>query len=215
MATGIQILSLDRIKRELSIPPNINDDDILLTGQIQAATDWAFRQTGHDLADTDASTVPDGYVGALVVAVRLLYDGLEFRQNAAVWSLLAPYRHVPFPAASGGGGQPVTPVTPVQPRYIGWAADRVIDASDFATAAESGGDELTIPSGGPGYVWFARPTSLGYPTSLTIAGTSVNQINSFSEQAGSVTFSLLDYVIGVSEHELSPALFGRVIHLGG
>ena len=84
MATALEILSLERMKLELSVPEAITDDDVLLEGHIDSAVDWVFRQTGRELATT---------VAACVAVVRELYDGhLNWPNSRALYRLIAPYR---------------------------------------------------------------------------------------------------------------------------
>ena len=171
--------------------------------------------------------IPDGILAACVIVMRQLYDGIQdVRPSATFRALLAPYEKISYWADSFAAPLEeeyfdLTPSTPVTPttvaRYVGWSADRVIAGSDFATAGESTTDELTIPSGGPGvYLVRASARSIsGYPTSLTIAGTSQNQLNAFDRQSGTVTFNSDDYIIGVSQHELAAGLSGRELHISG
>ena len=289
--TTLEVLSLDRARRELSIPLSVTDDNALLTGQIGAAVDWVSKyldapliqviearfggkpergdrpihvagrylkhvlrvrywSDGASLRDAPDITVaaadlgriaetasdfyeiwpptdgwgdmdresrilvdcvrevepiPDGILAACVIVMRQLYDGIQdIRPTATFRALLAPYEKVSYWADSFAEPlaelyfdlSPSTPSTPTTvPRYIGWSADRAIDVTDFATAGESTTDELTIPSGGPGYIWFARRHDQGFPTSLTLEGTSHQQLN---RQSGTVTFNN-DYIIGVSQ----------------
>ena len=309
--TALEVLSLDRARRELGIPLSVTDDNALLTGQIGAAVDWvsqyldaplvqviearfggdpvradcpvtvaarylehvlrvrywsdgAALRDGPDLtvdnADLgritqvasdffeiwpptdgweerqrgsrilvdcvrDVDPINEGILAGCVIVLRQLYDGIQdIRPSATFRALLAPYEKISYWADSFAETlaetyfdlSPSTPSTPTTvPRYIGWSADRVIAVTDFATAGESTTDELTIPSGGPGYIWFARRHDQGYPTSLTIAGTSTNQINSFDRQGADVAFNGEQYIIGVSQHQLAGGLSGRALHISG
>ena len=214
MAIAIDILSLDRAKRELAIPANVTDDDALLTEQIGSAVEWCMSQTGHTLADVVAGTVPAGFKAAVVFTLRRLYDGITTTPaNAAVWSLLAPYRGVEFDADDDAA---VT--TLGLPRYIGWNDGSAISLADFINGlSESDTDTLTVPTQPAGMtrLWFARPEAAGYPTTLFLEGTALNQINSFTEQAGTLSVDLTSVVIGTGDHDLSPRLAGRRIILGG
>ena len=213
MAVPIDILGLDRAKRELSIPANITDDDALLTEQIGSAVEWCLAQTGHELSEVTAGTVPAGFKAAVVFTLRRLYDGITTTPaNAAVWSLLAPYRGVEFDADADDA---VT--TLGLPRYIGWNDGSAISLADFINGlAESDTDTLTVPTQPAGMtrLWFARPEAAGYPTALYLEGTSQNQINSFSQQSGTLSVDLTEVVIGTGDHDLSPRLAGRRIILG-
>ena len=81
------------MRRELSIPDDEHSDDVLLTGHIDSAVDWVFRQTGRELATTVAADVPAGLVAACVAVVRELYDGhLNWPNSRALYRLIAPYR---------------------------------------------------------------------------------------------------------------------------
>ena len=93
MATALEVLSLDRARRELSIPAAVHDDDVLLTGHIDSAVDWVFRQTGRELATTVAADVPPGLIAACVAVCRELYDGhLNWPNSRVLYRLIAPYR---------------------------------------------------------------------------------------------------------------------------
>ena len=212
MAIAIDILGLDRAKRELSIAANVTDEDALLTEQIGSAVDWCMTQSGHVLDDVDAGTVPDGYKAAVVFQLRRFYDGLVTTPaNAAVWPLLAPYRGVPFGSASGD-----SPTLLGLPRYIGWSDGSAITLADFSNGlSESDTDTLTVPTQPTGMarLWFARPESVGYPTELYLEGTGISQINAFTQQAGTLDVDLSMVVVGVSNHELSPRLKGRRVIL--
>ena len=211
MAVAIDILGLDRAKRELSIPANITTDDALLTEHIGSAVDWCMQQTGHTLSEVTAGTVPNGFKAACVFTLRRLYDGIVTTPaNAAVWSLLAPYRGVEF---SNGGD---TPTVLGLPRYIGWNDGAAISIADFINGlSESDTDTLTVPTqpAGNTRLWFARPESAGYPTSVLLEGTGINQVNAFTMQAGALDVDLTTVVVGVSNQELSHRLAGRRIIL--
>ena len=58
MATALEILPLDRVKLELSIPIPIKDDDALLTGHVLAAISFCAHVTGLDLDAMSADEVP-------------------------------------------------------------------------------------------------------------------------------------------------------------
>ena len=212
MAVAIDILGLDRAKRELSIPANVTDDDALLTEQIGSAVEWCMSQTGHDLAEVTAGTVPAGFKAAVIFTLRRLYDGIATTPaNAAVWSLLAPYRGVEFDADADDA---VT--TLGLPRYIGWNDGSAISIADFINGlSESDTDTLTVPMQPAGLtrLWFARPESAGYPTSVFLEGTGINQVNAFTMQAGTLDVDLTTVVVGVSNQELSHRLAGRRIIL--
>ena len=93
MATALEILPLDRMKLELSIPLAITNDDTLLIGHIGAAVDFCAHVTGLDLVDMDADEVPKQLVQAAVIMVRFFYDGfMDFRPTNAVLPLLIPLR---------------------------------------------------------------------------------------------------------------------------
>ena len=81
------------MRHELSIPDDEHSDDVFLTGHVSAAVDWVFRQTGRELATTDAADVPPGLIAACVAVVRELYDGhLNWSNSRALYRLIAPYR---------------------------------------------------------------------------------------------------------------------------
>ena len=93
MATALEILPLDRMKRELAIPVLVSADDILLTGHIGAAVDFCGRLTGLDLGAMDAADVPEQLVQAAVILARVFYDGIQdIRITSTIWPLLAPFR---------------------------------------------------------------------------------------------------------------------------
>ena len=212
MAVAIDILGLDRAKRELAIPANVTDDDALLTEQIGSAVEWCMSQTGHNLADVVAGTVPEGFKAAVIFALRRLYDGREVTPpTAAVWALLSPYRGIEF-----SGDSDSTPALGL-PRYIGWSDGTEITIANFSNGlSESDTDTLTVPTQPSGMtrLWFARPEAAGYPTTLFLEGTSQNQINSFSEQSGTLSVDLTSVVIGTGDHDLTSRLAGRRIILG-
>ena len=211
MAVAIDIVGLDRAKRELSIPANVTDDDALLTEQIGSAVEWCMAQTGHDLAEVTAGTVPAGFKAAVIFTLRRMYDGIVTTPaNAAVWSLLSPYRGIEF-----SGDSDATPALGL-PRYIGWHDGGAITIADFTNGlSESDTDTLTVPTQPSGMtrLWFARPEAAGYPTALYLEGTSQNQINSFSEQLGTLSVDLTSVVIGTGDHDLTSRLAGRRIIL--
>ena len=213
MAIAIDILSLDRAKRELSIPANVTDDDALLTEQIGSAVQWCMETTGHNLSEVDAGAVPEGYKAACVFALRRLYDGLVALPPAsAVFALLRPYRGIEFSNGDSGG----TPTPLGLPRYLGWNDGSAITLADFSNGlSESDTDTLTVPTQPTGQqrLWFARPESVGYPTELYLEGTDISQINSFTAQAGAVDVDLNMVVVGISIRALSPRLAGRRIIL--
>ena len=211
MATAVEVLPLARAKLELAI--DFPHDDRLLTEQIASAVDWAFAQTGHNLLDTDAATVPPGYVAAVVLVLRRLYDGiLTTPATASVWALLSPYRNIPFPDASS---TPTPIPTPAQilPRFYGWVTSQSVSASDLLLFSPQLTDALVVPPGGPAFSFFARPQSVGYPTSLTLDGTPFNQINAYMRQLSVIQFDLTNYLIGISNQMQSTILVGRTITL--
>ena len=211
MAVAIDILSLARAKRELAIPQNVVDDDALLTEQIGSAVEWCMAQTGHNLPDVVAGTVPGGFKAAAVFALRRLYDGREVTPpTAGVWALLAPYRGIEFSADDDDE------TALGLPRYIGWSDGTEITIANFSNGlSESDTDTLTVPTqpAGQTRLWFARPEAAGYPTTLFLEGTDQNQINSFTEQTGTLSVDLTTVVIGTGNHELTSRLAGRRIIL--
>ena len=212
MAVAIDIIGLDRAKRELSIPANVTDDDALLTEQIGSAVEWCMSQTGHELSEVTAGTVPAGFKAAVIFTLRRLYDGIATTPaNAAVWSLLAPYRGVEFE-----GTDDMSTVLGL-PRYIGWNDGSAISLSDFINGlSESDTDTLTVPTQPTGRtrLWFARPEAAGYPIAVYLEGTDVNQVGAFTMQAGTLDVDLTTVFVGVSNQELSHRLAGRRIILG-
>ena len=93
MATALDILSLQRMKRELEIPPAVGDHDVLLQEQIVAAVDFCDRLTGLGVADLDAGDVPASFVQGSVIVTRWLYDGIQnMRETSSFYHLLRPLR---------------------------------------------------------------------------------------------------------------------------
>ena len=93
MADAPEILTLQRMKRELSIPLSVSDDDELLVGHAFAAIQLCQQWTGLPIKDMALASVPDTFTQAAVLVVRLLYDGIQdVRPTSAIWVLLAPLR---------------------------------------------------------------------------------------------------------------------------
>ena len=93
MATALEILPLERIKRELAIPVDLTHDDVLLTGHVGAAVSLCAQITGLDLEDMDVGDVPPQLIQAAVILARIFYDGIQdIRQTNAAWPLIASLR---------------------------------------------------------------------------------------------------------------------------
>ena len=116
---------------------------------------------------------------------------------------------------------PVTPSTPVHPvhpgthyRYIGWSPDSDITPGRVANGQQYTGDVLTVPDGGPGFLWFAVDVAAGYPDSLVYQGNIYDQLSTFHEQANRVLVHGINYVVGVSAVELGENAEGITLTLG-
>ena len=93
MATAADVVTLDRLKRELSIPLTISADDELLTEQRAAAVSYCELVTGLAVADMDAADVPPVFSQATVACTRLLYDSImDWPSQRALFAMLAPLR---------------------------------------------------------------------------------------------------------------------------
>ena len=89
MATALDVLPLDRAKRELGVPEAITDDDTLITGNAAAAVDFCTRVTGIDLAELDTADIPPLLTQASVIVTRLLYDGIaNMKATSSVFPML-------------------------------------------------------------------------------------------------------------------------------
>ena len=101
-------------------------------------------------------------------------------------------------------------------RYFGWAGDREIDAGDFAasttnsSSTDEGEWQATATNA---YPWFAVPEDVGFPTGLYRASNPINQIVFFPEQAATVTYNEVAYVIGVSQSMLTASTSTRPVRL--
>ena len=116
-----------------------------------------------------------------------------------------------FDLTAGGSGQ-----TGDHSRYVGWSADRIIATADFAGAETAESNDLTLPATSVnGYIWFAVPEAVGYPTMLHIAGGSRNALNAYEQLTGTVDDDNGDpHIIGVSYQVQISALAGQAFVLG-
>ena len=86
--------------------------------------------------------------------------------DADARSVLTDMTDTMFDLAAGGGG-----ATGQHARYVGWSDDRVIATADFAAANSAMTTTSSCrPRATNGYIWFAVPEDIGYPTDLHIAG---------------------------------------------
>ena len=93
MADSPEILTLQRMKRELSIPLDVDADDELLVGHAAAAVKFCTTFTGLDIEGMALADVPKTFVQACVICVRLFYDGVaDIRPTSTLLHLLAPLR---------------------------------------------------------------------------------------------------------------------------
>ena len=85
------VLPLARVKRELNVPEDVHDDDVLLVEQRDAAVAWCLEHIGKSL---DGLRLPDPLLASAgVQAVRQLYDGIgTIRPTATLLSILAVMR---------------------------------------------------------------------------------------------------------------------------
>ena len=90
--TPEDVLPLARVKRELTLSPDVHDDDVLLVEHRNAAISWCLVQTGHTL---ETLRSPEVLGAAAMLAVRQLYDGLPtIRPTNAIWTWLSPIRRM-------------------------------------------------------------------------------------------------------------------------
>ena len=90
MATALEVVSLERARLELRIPPGDSDHDPLITEQIAAAVAFVEADAGVSFADMEAPVAPEWSV-PVVIVLRALYNGQD-RFPAAYESLIAPLR---------------------------------------------------------------------------------------------------------------------------
>ena len=101
-------------------------------------------------------------------------------------------------------------------RYVGWSDDRVIATADFATANSAMDNDLELPARSTnGYIWFAVPEDIGYPTDLHIAGGMRDALGAYERLSGTVDDDNGDpHIIGVSFQLQTSALAGEPFVLG-
>ena len=92
--------------------------------------------------------------------------------------------------------------------YAGWVASGdMADAADFAAGISFENAEWVQPIGGPAHIFFAAPSSQGYPDDVT-AFHETGHGGAFGQQPGIVTYLGENYVVGVSEHVIIAAAAG-------
>ena len=92
--TALEVVSLDRAKRELSVDIGVTDDDALLTGHVNAAVDWVSAYLGAPLiqvAEARFGGEPLRAYHPVAVAGRYLQHVIRVRY----WSDGAPLRDSP------------------------------------------------------------------------------------------------------------------------
>ena len=136
--------------------------------------------------------------------------------NSGAASLLNPWRSaraeivpaIGLPVAEPEPTPTPTPETILTPayiphpgshfRYVGWSIDTTVTSGELANGQQYSGDDLTIPDGGPGHVWFAVDADAGYPDALFYQGNPTNLLSVYTRQAGMVTVNQVDYLVGIS-----------------
>ena len=99
-------------------------------------------------------------------------------------------------------------------RYVGWSSDSTIETADLdaslARVASFTTDELTIPSESTnGYLFFAVPSSPGYPDQAFFDGNTHDILGGFAQQSGTINDSNGDaHVVGVTTSTQSAAILG-------
>ena len=151
-------------------------------------------------------TIPQAAIQAAVVAVRLLYDGMEFRSAGAFLNLLAVLgtrERGDNPIAILTDSIPYVPLVPETPshatsyvRRVGWSAAPDPTATEWQNSATSSSNVLTIPSATiNGYVWFAVPSNRTQPTDVHLDGNQFDQFGAFNRRSttyndGSITWTV-------------------------
>ena len=205
----------------------------ILTRQRSVAESMIERYANGAPTDVkdEAAVLTVGHLYEMPVGQRNHANAM--RQSGAM-SLLAFWRS-PTSAVVGitdetaddddgdGGAGTATPETPLTPavgphpgthyRYIGWSLDTTVTPGEVANGQQYSGDDLTIPDGGPGYVWFAVEADAGYPDALYYAGNPTNLIGVYTQQAGVVTVNQVDHLVGISASLLGENAEGIVIQL--
>ncbi len=196
-----------------------------------------LRSVADELINLYAPDAPDSVKDeAAVRFVGYLYDAPhagagvhpDAMRNSGAMSLLAWWHEGGAYAADGAVDAddttaPETPESPLTPaytphpgthyRYIGWSIDTTVTPGEVANGQQYSGDDLTIPDGGPGYVWFAVEAAAGYPDALYYAGNPTNLIGVYTQQAGVVEANLVDHLVGISASLLGENAEGIVIQL--
>ena len=131
--------------------------------------------------------------------------------DADARSVLTDMTDTMFDLASGGGG-----VTGLHARYVGWSDDRVIATADFAAAFSAMNNDLELPPRTTnGYIWFAVPEDVGYPTDLHIAGGMRDALGAYERLSGTVDDGNGDpHIIGITFQLQIAALAGEPFVLG-
>ena len=110
-------------------------------------------------------------------------------------------------SVSTGGGTP--PPTIMTPRYFGWSADRVIEATDLAGYTSANANTGRLPTQvGNAYLVFAVPAAVGWPSALYLAGGGQDLLPTFDQQAGTIDDGGTDYIVGVSERRQLGVVYG-------
>ena len=105
--------------------------------------------------------------------------------------------------------------------FVGWSTDRTIASADFTTAGSNFdaaiegmvGSGAAIPDvdGGfvAGYVFFALPTTSGYPAHVITQG--FRQPDAAFTNEGTVVHDSTSFVVGVSANPLGAVFAGRLM----
>ena len=233
MALGITIPQLAVAIRLTTCPTEdlVEPELGILTRQHSVAESMIERYANGAPSDVkdEAAVLMVGHLYEMPIGQRSHANAM--RQSGAM-SLLSFWRTagstivgVPEPADVDDGDDtvPLTPETPSTPvvgphpgthyRYIGWSLDTVVTPGEVANGQQYSGDDLTIPDGGPGYVWFVVEAAAGYPDALYYAGNPTNLIGVYTQQAGVVTVNMVDHLVGISASLLGENAEGIVIQL--
>ena len=109
-------------------------------------------------------------------------------------------------AAALGVERIPAPATDTQ--YLGWSATGVVTSADFAGAADTTDHEWIIPDGGPGHIWYAVPMADGAPLHEYVNNFRQPD-NAFAQQAGTVTYQSVVYLVIVTAAELVEGAEGQ------
>lgn len=90
--------------------------------------------------------------------------------------------------------------------YLGWSADRVIAAADFAGALSSEAHNWVVPDGGPGYLWYAVSVAQGAPAHEYVS--NVRQPDGAFTGVANVEYNGVNFLVFVTAAQLAEAAEG-------